>query len=242
MAALLRSRRDWAGAEGRIRDALDAARADEAGVDEDTLSAVLRLVGSVLPDRWRDASPAQAPPAIIVPGCAEVEWDRVAASGVDLGPYGIRFGIADTVWAAAIGRRRSQPRGASPQQLWARLVDEETGAVHDAVEMRWTAGFHTARGYVPPVARATRTRIEVMADIRLPARDGEHRNRVLAEQRLFRRLLSDRRAGKPRLVSTRDVQAGSPFLAELHLRPADLASASADVVSPGAALAAPRPA
>lgn len=248
LVALLNSPINWTETtQARIRSAMETAAVEPAGVDRHELSHIVREAKVVVASRW-DSEIRSAPAPESVAGCSEVEWDQVRPVDIDLGELGLRSRIFGTVWTASIAQHPRHRRGGTSGPLWARLVDTASGLVHDEVEMRVSDGLFVARGYVPPAARAAATRVDLTADPSRAARVEEERQNALLEQRWFRTLFFRRRGvGGPvwaewsatyqsRLTAESGVAAESclrPFLAEWHLQPADLASVSQRLLSPG---------
>lgn len=242
LGALTSSPIEWSsGGRTVLAEALECAALDPVQVDADALAAIVAEVEATVTARWRCGT-SSAPAPESVSGCSEVEWDRVATVGTDLGQLGVRSRILGTVWTASISRHRLHP-DSRPGRLWARLVDDASGAVYDAVEMECCDALWSARGYVPPLARKTATRIDVNADPAVTARAREEHADLLAEQAWFRALhFERRRSADPawtewsrsaweRLgMESSGWQQGElrPFLAERHLRPTDLASGIGD--------------
>lgn len=267
LAALLHSDVEWSAVGRRlITKAAAAAEDDPTRVDAQLLTAVIREVEQALPALAETGDDSEPAPEHI-PGCSEVEWDRVAVARVDLGEHGLRSRILGTVWTASVAQHRRLRATGQPERLWARLVDDTSGVVHDEALMRWADGLYVARGYVPPTARTGPTRIDLTTDQAAAARTCERRRHVLWRQELFRMLFFARRESTPgtwadwsatyraryeadaaestvgaapgfataspigRTILTEAVV--GPFLAERHLRPADLASVRQRFLSPG---------
>jgi hypothetical protein len=94
-------------------------------------SAVVQLRAAL---RARDARPARSYAGALdpeLPGCFELEWDRVPPFRLDPRENALRARVSARSWSVSVaGQRsahRSDERSAGP--LWARLVDEATGAV-----------------------------------------------------------------------------------------------------------------
>lgn len=254
LAAFLDSPIEWTDAtRDLIGSAMAAAAVDSIAVDGNALRSIARELEAVVAARW-DCENESAPAPESVAGCSEVEWDRVDPVGVDLGELGLRTRIFGTVWTASIAKRRRGRRGDGPERLWARLVDDPSGLVYDEVEMSLANGLYVARGYVPPFARATGTRIDLTADPSLAVRTNRERRHLLSDQGWVRALFFHRRGSggsewaewtatyRSRFGVEPPVSAkcsSRPFLAEWHLRPTDLASASQRLLSPGPGSAPP---
>ncbi|MCU0263946.1 MAG: hypothetical protein MUF09_09800 [Candidatus Nanopelagicales bacterium] len=193
LAALLNSGVEWsAAARCLIEEAATAAEVDASSVDGQLLAAVIDEVAQARAalGEGRDHS---APAPEYIPRCSEVEWDRVAAAGVDLGEHGIRSSILGTVWTASVAQHPRLRAEGRPERLWARLVDDASGVVYDEALMRWADGLYVARGYVSSTARRVPTRIDLITDPATTARTGAQRRRVLWQQGWFRMLFFARR-------------------------------------------------
>lgn len=245
LLVLLNSPVEWTDA-GRdiLANTLAAVSIAPASVDSASVGAIVReLADFVASIRAYGVDSLPAPEA--VSGCSEVEWDRVSG-GIDLGELGLRSKILGTVWTASIAHVDSRLIR-DPKRLWARLVDDASGAIRDVVEMGLVDGVWSARGYVPPSARKAAARVDVTSNEALPARTRDERVHALSEQKWFRMLhfarLSSldsssarwREVYRQRLCIDTPTWAGEwsrPFLAERHVRPTDLASGSQCLVSP----------
>lgn len=193
LAALLNSGVEWSAVGRRlILEAAAAAEEDATRVDARLLTAVIGEVEWALA-AFADAGDDSEPAPEHIPGCSEVEWDRVAAAGVDLGEHGLRSRILGTAWTASVAQHRRLRAAGRPRQLWARLVDDTSGVIYDEVLMGSADGLYVARGYVPPTARSVPTRVDLTTDPATVARTGAHRRRVLRRQGLFRMLFFARR-------------------------------------------------
>lgn len=233
--------------------ARESAAVAPAKVDGNVLRSIVLEIERIVAAKWKSNIESLPAPAV-VSGCSEVEWDRVLSVGVDLGEFGVRSRIFGTVWTASIAGCRPIGRADTTTRIWAQLVDEASGVVYDHVEMRCANGIYVARGYVPPAARTTATRIDLTADLTLPVRTPEERGHALSEQQYFRALYFERRAAvnpswaqwNETHLSRLDVvtlgrgsRSSGPFLAEWHLQPTDLASGSRHLLSPGSTHTSP---
>jgi hypothetical protein len=245
LLALLGSQVRWTeGGRTILVDELTKTSSAPAPVDSAALNAIMGELAGLVDSKLAPVLDAVPRPET-VSGYTEVEWDRLRGAGVDAGELGLRSRICGTVWTAMIGQPALQ-RSQNAVRVWARLVDDESGAVLDESEMQKANRLWSARGYVPPSARKAATRVDLALRPDLPARMRTERERVLVDQRWFRMLQFERLGSinsswslwcetyRRRLgiqAASWAEQWSKPFLAERHLRPTDLASGNRGPVS-----------
>lgn len=172
------------------------ARSPRRDPPRSAAATTLKLLVSRLRSVLRGRSALRAPESYVgaldpeLPGCFEVDWDRVPRFQVDPREHAVRAWVTARSWSVTVAGQQSS--GGGP--LWARLVDETTGVVMAEVPLAKAAGGYAGQAGLldgPPA----KWHIDVSDRQGERARTLTQRCDVLARQAVFRAQLLNRFAG-----------------------------------------------